>query len=165
MALESSRSHLDVSLLERLLKNAGLTQFEPSDVEGMWNEWYRKFYKALEEAVPLRYVTTMSRVRQCPFMKENMLTLIHRRKSVYRRLRASKFKNVEFLHEFRLRTQANNLYRQLRNIYYYSACRQYSRNPKKLWAVISVVTGRKKTMAACPNSSSSFKQPLSNDCP
>ena len=58
----SDLRHLDVSLLERLLKYAGLTQFELSDVEGMWNEWYRKFVKALEEAVPLRYVTTMSRL-------------------------------------------------------------------------------------------------------
>ena len=34
----SDLRHLDVSLLERLLKNAGLTQFELSDVEGMWNK-------------------------------------------------------------------------------------------------------------------------------
>ena len=84
-------------------------------------------------------------------MNANLLTLIHRRKSLYRRPQASKFKNVEFLNEFRrLRTQANNLYRQLRNIYYYSAYRQYSRNAKKLWAVISVVTGRKKTTQPAP---------------
>ena len=50
--------HLDTSLLERLLENAGLTQFELSDVEGMWNEWYRKFSRPwrkqfLSDTLPL----------------------------------------------------------------------------------------------------------------
>ena len=76
-------------------------------------------------------------------MNDHLLDLIHLRKSLYRQLRKSAFQDQQLLLNFRsVRRQTNNMYRQLRNKYYLSACQMYSRDPKKLWSVINEVTGR-----------------------
>ena len=78
-------------------------------------------------------------------MNDHLLNRIHLRKSLYRQLRSRSFRDLKLLLHFRrVRTQTNNLYRQLRNEYYMSACQQYSRNPKNLWSVINEVIGPNK---------------------
>ena len=78
-------------------------------------------------------------------MNDDLLNQIHLRKSLYRQLQSRSFRDLKLLLHFRrVRTQTNNLYCQLRNEYYMSACQQYSRNPQKLWSVINKVIGRKK---------------------
>ena len=78
-------------------------------------------------------------------MTAELLQLIHQRKALYRRVRASKFQDIQLLQQFkRLRCQTNNFYRYLRNGYFYAACQNYHSKPRLLWSVISSVTGRRQ---------------------
>ena len=78
-------------------------------------------------------------------MSAELLKLIHQRKAAYRKVCTTKFQDEKLLKVFRrLRSQANNLYRRLRNAYYHAACQSYRDKPRLLWSVISRVTGRKQ---------------------
>ena len=78
-------------------------------------------------------------------MNDDLLNQINLRKSLYRQLQSRSFRDLKLLLHFRrVRTQTNNLNRQLRNEYYMSAYHQYSRSLKKLRSLTNEVIGRKK---------------------
>ena len=126
----------DPDAFQQLLQNANLSQFGSSDVDQMWSGWCGKFLEALDKVAPLKCCSP--RKNKCLFMSPELLDLIHRRKAAYRKVRAFKFQDESLLQQFRcLRSQANNLYRHLRNCYFYAACQSYHNRPRLLWAVIN----------------------------
>ena len=65
-------------------------------LDNMWSDWKDKFTKALDEVAPK--VTTVHRRRQrCPWMTPRLLNLIHKQKSLYRKVLKSNKQDQQLL--------------------------------------------------------------------
>ena len=61
--------------------------------------------------------------RHCPWMTKELLNLLHKQKSLHRRIVKSAHKNSELIARHRaLRSKTNNLYRRLRNSHFKRGC-------------------------------------------
>ena len=85
------------------------------DVDNMWEEWKQRFNTALDEVAPRVTKVHSHKRRHCPWMTKELLNLIHKQKSLHRRIVKSAHKNSELIARHRaLRNKTNNLYRRLR---------------------------------------------------
>ena len=77
-------------------------------------------------------------------MTPNLLNMIHKQKSLRRRIVRSNRQNKNLISEHRvLRNQTNNLYRQLKNRYFQQVLQNYKNSPRHFWNIINHITGRK----------------------
>ena len=114
-------------------------------IDDMWQEWKTKFLAALDDVAPLVETRVSSRKHRCPWMTPELLHLIHKQKSVYRKVTRSNGKNSNAVKEHRLiRSQSTNLYRRLKNEYLQRRICDYKNSPRQLWNVINYITGRKE---------------------
>ncbi len=155
--LQRDMRKFDPVKFQEELQGNGLTNFSSKNVDAMWQEWLLKFHTALDTVAPFKRFTVKK--KYSPFMNDSLLQIIQRRKAVYRKWRKSNCQDDSLLGEFRqLRSQGNNLYRQLRNTYYLTACRNYRSNPRLLWSTINEVTGRKRMRKTIPVTASVLSQ-------
>ena len=79
----------------------------------------------------------------CSFMTSTLLALIRKRKSVFKKLKATNFRDESLSVQFkRLRNQCNNLYRHLQNLYFSDECQRYEREPWQYWKALNMITKR-----------------------
>ena len=111
-------------------------------LDNMWSDWKDKFTQALDEVSPK--VTTVHRRRQrCPWMTPRLLNLIHKQKSLYRKvLKSNKQGQVAVKNHCHLRNLTSNMYRCLKNEYFQNRFSQYRNSPKQFWSAINYITGR-----------------------
>ena len=84
------------------------------DVDNMWEGWKQRFNAALDEVAPRVTKAHSHRRRHCPWMTKELLNLIHKQKSLHRRIVKSAHKNPELIARHRaLRNKTNNLNRRL----------------------------------------------------
>ena len=138
-------SKASASDLSHLLSISDLGSFSSQSVDVMLEEWQGKFEDALDVVAPYIISRRQSpgKRKKCPFMTPELLALIRRRKTVYRKYRSSDCSSTVLQKEFKvLRSKCNNLYRQLRNAHFRSICDDYRRDPRRLWSTINSVTRR-----------------------
>ena len=111
-------------------------------LDNMWSDWKDKFTQALDEVAPK--VTTVHRRRQrCPWMTPRLLNLIHKQKSLYRKvLKSNKQDQVAIKNHRHLRNLTSNMYTCLKNEYFQNRIYQYRNSPKQFWSAINYITGR-----------------------
>ena len=91
------------------------------------------------------FYSSRKKKSRCPWMTPELLHLIHKRKSLHRKVVLSCHQNREALLQHRkLRNIVNNLYRQLKNAYFQDCLNQYRKLPRKLWSAINHVLGRQR---------------------
>ena len=113
---------------------------QTTDINELWSEWYDKFICALDTCAPLKL--KRERRKKCAWMNGELLSLIHKRKMLYRQLKSGHFSDSNLFQLYkRTRNASNNLYRRLKNEFYQRCCVEYSRCRSKLWNVIRNVTG------------------------
>ena len=111
-------------------------------LDNMWSDWKDKFTQALDEVAPK--VTTVHRRRQrCPWMTPRLLNLIHKQKSLCRKvLKSNKQDQVAIKNHRHLRNLTSNMYRCLKNEYFQNRIYQYQNSPKQFWSAINYISGR-----------------------
>ena len=113
------------------------------DVENMWKEWKCRFHAALDETAPRVTTTRSYKRRRCPWMTQELLHLIHKQKSLHRRIVKSTSRDAELIARHRaLRNKTNNLYRQLRNSHFKNNLLLYRTSPRPLWSTIKYITNQ-----------------------
>ena len=113
------------------------------DVENMWKEWKCRFHAALDETAPRVTTTRSYKRRRCPWMTQELLHLIHKQKSLHRRIVKSTSRDAELIARHRaLRNKTNNLYRQLRNSHFKNKLLLYRTSPRPLWSTIKYITNQ-----------------------
>ncbi len=131
-----------------LLENAlsqHMHQLQCSGINSMWKEWKDKFLTALDEVAPKVTALVSYKRPRCPWMTPQLLNILHRQKSIYRKILRSNRKDSEAIKQHRLlRSQSTNLYRLLKNQYFQQHLAQYRNNPRNLWSAINHVTGRRR---------------------
>ena len=122
-----------------------------ADVDNMWEEWKQRFKAALDE-VALRVTKVHSHKRRhCPWMTKELLNLIHKQKSLHRRIIKSAHKNSELIARHRaLRNEANNLYRRLRNSHFKDRLLLHRTSPHQLWTTIKYITNKQRLPLQVP---------------
>ena len=76
-------------------------------------------------------------------MSPELLHLIHKQKSVHRRVIKTKRRDVDLItHHRKLRNQVNNMYRRLENKYFQHQLQEYRKSSLHLWSAINHITGR-----------------------
>ena len=112
----------------------------------MWTEWRNKFLAALDEAVPKKIIkNNRKRKKHCPWMSPELLYLLHQQKSLHRRIKKTHHQQQDLILRHRkLKNRTNNLYRQLKNVYFQNQFHAYRRDPKTFWSTINNITGRQK---------------------
>ena len=82
------------------------------------------------------------RRKKCEWMNGELLSLIHKRKFLYRKLKSDDFTDSNLFQLYkRTRNVSNNLYRKLKNEFYQRYCVECSKCPSRLWRVIRDVPG------------------------
>ncbi len=139
--------------------------WETDSIDDVWSIWISTIYSAVNIVAPVK--RRCPRRRSCPFMIPQLLNLIHERKRLYRILHKPEADRAALFPVYRrLRSETNNMYRQLRNSYYQKCCKEYSQDPKQLWNVIRSLSGRSKPrlcLLASPSSLNSFFGELVSD--
>ena len=139
------------------LQSIDLNHFSCNNVDAMWEEWLQKFNAALDSVAPFKCFRVKR--KSSPFMNEELLQIIQRRKAAYRKWRKSNCESDTLFEEFRkLRNQGNNIYRRLRNRYYQMACHNYKNNPRLLWSTINQLTGRQHAKKVTPITATTLSQ-------
>ena len=127
-----------------MLLSSDLHIFTSRTPDLMLDEWTGKVNAVLDIIAP--YVTRKhrkSRRKNCPFMTSPLLALIRKRKSVFKKLKATNFRDESLSVQFkRLRNQCNNLYRHLQNLYFSDQCQRYEREPRQFWKALNMITKR-----------------------
>ena len=78
-------------------------------------------------------------------MSPELLHLLHQQKSLHRRIKKTHHRQQDLILRHRkLRNRTNNLYRQLKNVYFQNQLHAYRRDPKTFWSTINYITGRQK---------------------
>lgn len=99
--------------------NQTMAQLEASGINEMWDEWKTKFLAALDLVAPVVTTRASTKKRRCPWMTPELLNLIHKQKSAYRKVVKSDRKDADAVQLHRLlRSQSNTLYRRLKNVYF-----------------------------------------------
>ena len=84
---------------------------------------------------------------------QELLNLIHKQKSLHRRISKSAHKNSELIarHRYRaLRNKTNNLYRRLRNSHFKERLLLYRTSPRQLWTTIKYITNKQRLPLQVP---------------
>ena len=131
----------------------------------MWKEWKCRFHAALDEAAPRVTTTRSYKRRHCPWMTQELLHLIHKQKSLHRRIVKSTSRDAELIARHRaLRNKTNNLYRQLRNSHFKNKLLLYRTLPRPLWSTIKYITNQQHSplqiAASLADLSHHFESPL-----
>ena len=85
------------------------------------------------------------RKKHCPWMSPELLYQLHQQKSLHRRIKKTHHQQQDLILRHRkLRNRTNNLYRQLKNVYFQNQLHAYRRDPKTFWSTINNITGRQK---------------------
>lgn len=166
--LISSRCYKNFTMEEfrQLLQNNKITaSVRVASVDKMWSHWCESFMAAVNVMAPVKI--RCPRRRRCLFMTPELLKIIHDRKRLYRQLcKPGADRDTLFPVYRRLRNDGNNLYRQLRNVYYQHCCLQYAKAPKQLWDLIKTACGRSKSRLCplpSPNALNSFFAEMVSD--
>ena len=118
---------------------------EASGINRMWEEWKGKFLEALDQVAPVVTTRASLKKRRCPWMTPELLNMIHRQKSVYRKVIKSDGKDADAVKQHRLlRSQSHSLYRRLKNVYFRNQIDRYKHSPQKFWNTINYITGRRQ---------------------
>ena len=138
----------DIASFVDMLRHSDLDVFNPtSNIDQLWSEWYSKFMHALDICALLKL--KRERRKKCKWMNDELLSLIHERKRLYRKWKGGHFNDVSIFSLYkRVRNASNNLYRKLKNEFYQTCCPEYSKNPTRLWRVIRDVTGGRRAQYA-----------------
>ena len=121
------------------------------DVDNMWEEWKQRFNVALDEVAPRVTKVHSHKRRHCPWMTKELLNLIHKQKSLHRRIVKSAHKNSELIARHRaLRNKTNNLYRRLRNSHFKDRLLLYRTSPRQLWTTINYITNKQRLPLQVP---------------
>ena len=135
---ETDNSQLSVAL-QKTMGFLGAT-----GLNNMWIEWRNKFTAALDEVAPKVSTTVRSRKNRCPRMTPCLLNLIHKQKSLHRKIIRSNKQNQEAMKRHRqIRSLTSNMYRNLKNEYFQQRISEYRKIPKRFWSTINYITGRK----------------------
>ena len=112
----------------------------------MWIERRNKFTAALDEVAPKVSITVRSRKNRCPWMTPCLLNLIHKQKSLHRKIIRSNKQNQEAMKGHRqIRSLTLNMYRNLKNEYFQQRISEYRKLPKRFWSTI-----RPQSSKTCP---------------
>ena len=84
----------DLKEFVSLLNSADLNIFESNDVNCMSLEWSGKLLEALNKVTPMKCYN--QRKKQCLFLIVELLDLIHQRKALFPKIRASSFQDDRF---------------------------------------------------------------------
>ena len=80
---------------------------------------------------------------RCPWMTPELLHLMHKEKSLFRKIRRSSIPNGNLIRQHRrLRSSTTNQYTRLRNRYCRQHLNEYRNAPRLLWSAVNHVTGR-----------------------
>ena len=80
---------------------------------------------------------------RCPWMTPELLHLMHKQKSLFRKIRRSPIPKGDLKRQHRrLRSCTANQYRHLRKLYFRQHLNEYRNALKLLWSAINHVTGR-----------------------
>ena len=136
---------MNVAVFEQAL-DTQLQGLDTTEVNSMWTEWRNKFLAALDEAVPKKIIkNNRKRKKHCPWMSPELLHLLHQQKSLHRRIKKTHHQQQDLILRHRkLRNRTNNLYRQLKNVYFQNQLHAYRRDPKTFWSTLNYITGRQK---------------------
>ena len=136
---------MNVAVFEQAL-DSQLQGLDTTGVNSMWTEWRNKFLAALDEAAPKKIIkNNRKRKKHCPWMSPELLYLLHQQKSLHRRIKKTHHQQQDLILRHRkLRNRTNNLYRQLKNVYFQNQLHAYRRDPKTFWSTINYITGRQK---------------------
>ena len=139
-------------------------------VDNMWAEWRDKFTAALDDVAPKVSMRVNRKKPRCPWMTPKLLQILHKQKSMYRRVvRSHRQDNAAILQHRLLRNTSNNMYRQLKNEYFQTRLDEYRKSPAQLWSAINFITGRKNqhfpVSASIPDLETHFKSLFSNPGP
>ena len=123
---------------EEQLENALLCTFKERKACGineMWEEWKTKFLSALDQVAPVITIKVSSTKRRCPWMTPELLNIIHKQKSVYRKVVRSGGKDLDSVRLHRiLRSQSSTLYSRLKSNHFRELLNGYRQSPKKIMA-------------------------------
>ena len=109
----------------------------------MWEEWKNNFLSALDQVAPVITTKVSSTKRRCPWMSPELLNIIHKQKSVYRKVVRSGGKDLDSVRlHWVLRSQSSTLYRRLKNNHFRELLNGYRQSPKNVWHTINYITGR-----------------------
>ena len=121
------------------------------DVDNMWEELKQRFNTALDEVAPRVTKVHSHKRRHCPWMTKELLNLIHKQKSLHRRIVKSAHKNSELIARHRaLRNKTNNLYRRLRNSHFKERLLLSRTSPRQLWTTIKYITNKQRLPLQVP---------------
>ena len=88
--------------------------------------------------------TVSSRKTRCPWMTPCLLNLIHKQKSLHRKIIRSNKQNQEAMKKHRqIRSFTSNMYRNLKNEYFQQRISEYRKLPKPFWSTINYIIRRK----------------------
>ena len=122
-----------------------LSSLSATGLDSMWQEWHAKFTYAVDVTAPVVYKKCSRKRRRCPWMTPELLTVLHKQKSMYRRVIRSNRQDVYAVNEHRrLRNQFQNMYRQQKNIHFNSRLLEYRKSPRLFWNTINSITGRRQ---------------------
>ena len=80
---------------------------------------------------------------RCPWMTPQLLQILHKQKSMYRRVVRSHRQDNTAILQHRLLRNTSNMYRQLQNEYFQTRLDDFRNSPAQLWSAINFITGRK----------------------
>ena len=87
----------------------------------------------------------------CPWMTPELLSILYRQKSMYRRVVRSKRQDLKAVPEHRqLRNRYTNFYKQLKNNHFQQRLLSYRLSPKPFWLTINHITGRQRQTLPTP---------------
>ena len=85
-------------------------------IDNMWEEWRDKFRAALDEVTPKVHPPIGNKKPRCPWMTPDLLNLIHKQKSMHRRVVRSIGTDKEAIVQHRsIRYACNTMYRNLKS--------------------------------------------------
>ena len=101
-----------------------------------------KFLNAVDEVAPMVSFRRRKNIR-CPWMTPELLHLMHKQKSLFRKIRCSPIPKGDLKRQHRrLRSCTTTQYRHLRKLYFRQHLNEYRNALKLLWSAINHVTGR-----------------------
>ena len=121
------------------------------DVDNIWEEWKQRLNTALDEVATRVTKVDSLKCRHCPWTTKELLNLIHKQKSLHRRIVKSAHKNSQLIARHRaLRNKTSNLYCRLRNSYFKDRLSLYRTSPRQLWTTIKYVTNKQRLPLQVP---------------
>ena len=79
-----------------------MSHLSSSGLDNMWQEWRTKFWDALDMVVPAEPKRKRHKSKHCPWMTPNLLNMIHKQKSLHRRIVRSNRQNKNLISEHRV---------------------------------------------------------------